>query len=215
MAVARKSRQLIPGEDPSLDDFDGARRWLAIYEQREALLAARASIEPDALEDIAAGIRFWSRRVTELSGLDLDSDQRVIRGFGDHEIQLTPRELQLLEFMLQHPGRFFADHVLAVRAWGERLSGDQVRIYVRRLRLKLESTGWQVESRRGQGYALVRQAIIAPGRANVRTASAERVQQALGRARVLLQVQRRQLEVAVGATERLRQHLNGGSPLQS
>ncbi|HEX6489004.1 MAG TPA: winged helix-turn-helix domain-containing protein, partial [Candidatus Dormibacteraeota bacterium] len=153
MAVAgRKSRRLLPGEDPDTKSFDFARRWLTIYEQRESLLARddfNGHLSPDDYAAVAAGAAYWRQRTVELSGLDLDSDRRMLRPGTETEVSLTRRELELLEFLAQHPRHYFPDHVLAVRAWGERLSGDQVRIYVRRLRIKLEGTGWQISSRRG------------------------------------------------------------------
>lgn len=200
VAVARKSRRLIPGEDPDVREFDRARRWLTIYEQREALLASNPAAAPQEVEDIAVGVSFWRDRVTELSGLDLDSDRRVMRLGGDRDVPLTNRELQLLEFLVQHPDRYFADHVLAVRAWGDRLSGDQVRIYVRRLRLKLDASGWELVSRRGYGYCLTRAPEHLNGNGHRDPASAEQVQRVLGRARALLQVERSQLDLAVSAT---------------
>jgi DNA-binding winged helix-turn-helix (wHTH) protein len=211
--VVRKSRRLLPGEDPLLSDFGSARRWLTIYEEREALLAADANALPQEIEDIAAGVVHWRRRVTELSGLSLDSDRRMLNVGEDRDVLLTPRELQLLEFLVQHPDRYFADHVLAVRAWGDRLSGDQVRIYVRRLRVKLEGSGWELVSRRGYGYSLTRHpATRGNGHARSVAMSSDKVQRVLGRARMLLQVQRNQLDLAIAAAEQLRKSLDDRAP---
>jgi PAS domain S-box-containing protein len=201
MTAMRKSRRLLPGEDPAIEGFDSARRWLTIYEQREALLASQGDSPQKAKDAIAAGLAFWRDRVTELSGLNLDADRRVINLGADREVVLTQRELQLLEFLVQHPHRYFPDHELAVRAWGDQLSGDQVRIYIRRLRLKLMGSGWELVNRRGYGYSLTRPAGDHGDRA---PASRQQVQMVVARARALLQVQRGQLTVAMDAARAVR-----------
>jgi DNA-binding response OmpR family regulator len=133
-----------------------ARGWLAVYEQRQALLAFDDDPDPRYVDAIAAGVAYWSDRATKLSGLELDADRRLLNPDSDRQVLLTRREVQLLQFLSQRPGRYFVDQTLALRAWGDRLSGDQVRIYVRRLRAKLDGSDWQLVSRRGLGYALER-----------------------------------------------------------
>jgi DNA-binding winged helix-turn-helix (wHTH) protein len=212
MASARKTRELIPGEDPELADYSAARRWLTIYEQRQVLAGQDGRVGAREAVAIAEGLAFWRRRVLELSGLEIDLERRTLNVDFDREVMLTRRELQLLEFLLQHQDRFFADHVLALRAWGDRLTGDQVRIYVRRLRAKLEGTGWELVSQRGQGYSLTR-----PGQpyrfkdgASRKPLSADRVALAVGRARALLIRQQEALRLASQAAAALRQTTGGG-----
>ena len=204
----RKTRLLIPGERLDVENFQIARRWLTIYEHRQAMLAFDSEADPEHIAAIAEGVSFWSTRVAELSGLELDSDRRLLNPDSDREVSLTRRELQLLEFLVQHPERYFADHVLALRAWGERLSGDQVRIYVRRLRQKLAGTSWQLVSRRGQGYALERRPAGAAVPARRSQPTEESVARAIGRVRVLLAHQQRVLGVTAAAAERLKQTLD-------
>jgi DNA-binding winged helix-turn-helix (wHTH) protein len=209
----RKKRQLMPGEDPARADFVTARGWLTIYEQRQALLAISPGVDAREAEAILDGVAFWKEQLNQLSGLGLDSDRRVLMVDGETQVQLTRRELQLLEFLLQHPERYFADHVLAVRAWGDRLSGDQVRIYVRRLRLKLAPTGWELVSRRGQGYALKRSNPQPRARADGRAApSLPAVGQAIARAHALLGHQQLQIERAAAAAATLRSILDSAAP---
>lgn len=203
-AATRKSRSLFPGENPQTASLEAARRWVTIYEQRQALLglAPSAASIPEA-NSIEAGLRFWRERIVELAGLDFDPERRILKADGEREIGLTRRELELLEFLVHHAGRSFPDHVLALRAWGERLSGDQVRIYVRRLRSKLAGTEWEIVSRRGLGYSLERTKMAtAPNSASL---SRDAVLHAVGRARSLLAEQQMQLNQAVAATERLKQ----------
>lgn len=204
----RKSRQLIPGENPDVANFQMARRWLTIYEQRQALLALDSEADPRQMAAIAEGVTFWSGRVAQLSGLELDSDRRLLNPDSDRQVLLTKRELQLLEFLLQHPEHYFADQTLALRAWGDRLSGDQVRIYVRRLRQKLEGTSWQLASRRGQGYALEQRPAGAALTRQYSGPTHESVARAIGRARALRAHHQAVLDQAAAAAERLRQALS-------
>ncbi len=209
MATAvRKSRHLIPGEDPAIADINQARRWLSIYEQRLALLANDANAGPQQIAAISDGVDHWRKRVSELSGLELDSDRRLLRVDANTTVLLTRRELQLLEFLLQHPEHYFADYLLALRAWGDRLSGDQVRIYVRRLRAKLAGTGWELVSRRGHGYALERRPLARKADATgSQRPSHEAVALAVGQARALVERQKAQLSRMLAASELLRDSL--------
>ena len=207
--AGRKERHLLPGENPRVDDVDAARRWLTIYQQRQALLALDRESTDHQAASIADGVAYWKERVAKLSGFDLDPDRRTVRFESGGEVLLTSRELQLLEFLAQHQGRHFPDHVLAVRAWGERLSGDQVRIYVRRLRRKLEGSGWELISKRGYGYTLERAGRVWAHRANPGRLSSDAIAGMVGRAHALLAAQRRQLERSMTATEALRRYLDG------
>jgi hypothetical protein len=212
--LRRKSRRLLPLEEPGTNSIETARRWLTIYEQREALLGdelgARVSGEDAAA--IGAGAAFWRRRILELVGLDLDPELRILRGAAT-DVHFTRREVELLQFLGQHMDRHFPDHVLATRAWGGMLSGDQVRIYVRRIRAKLAGTGWMITSRRGYGYTLehVRgdgagaqpgRSGPVPGESAAQTRA--RLEHAVGRAHALLANQRRMIEQTQEITTRLR-----------
>ena len=203
--VQRKARRLMPGENPELSDFGSARRWLTIYEQRQLLFARDRNLPAAEADAIAEGVAFWGAKVAELSGLEIDFEQRLLNVGPDGAIKLTRRELQLLEFLAQHPGHYFTDDTLAVRAWGDRLSGDQVRIYVRRLRQKLAGAGWELVSKRGQGYSLVRSA--AAGYIPTGNGQKSKTFGVIARANALLARQRRQLELAAAAAETLRSTL--------
>lgn len=214
-AVSRKQRKLLPYENVDTTSADTARRWLTIYEQREALLGSRGA-EPDGEEAAAvlAGIAFWRGRVLELIGLDLDADRRVLLG-ADYEVHLTRREFELLQFMGQHLGRSFQDEALAIRAWGTRLSGDQVRIYIRRLREKLAGTEWHVSSRRGYGYMLEhgRMSGERPHGEQSRDQLAltrARAAHAVGRAQALMAAQRAKLDQTTALSAQLRETVGRG-----
>lgn len=76
---------------------------------------------------------------------------------GDAVLPLTPREFELLRFLVTHRGKFFARDRLLDLVWGVHFEGGErtVDIHVRRLRAKLPpQTANLLETRRGVGYGL-------------------------------------------------------------
>jgi DNA-binding winged helix-turn-helix (wHTH) protein len=70
-------------------------------------------------------------------------------------ISLTPREADLLGFLVQHRGKFFARDRLLDLVWGVGFEGGErtVDIHIRRLRSKLPPLASELlETRRGVGY---------------------------------------------------------------
>jgi DNA-binding response OmpR family regulator len=99
----------------------------------------------------------WYQRLWELQGLQLDPDGQLIRHRGK-EGHLTKREYQLLQFLLDHPHRFFTVSQLLGRAWADpALFPEEVRNYVRRIRKILADLEIPCElvNRPGRGYSLV------------------------------------------------------------
>lgn len=82
------------------------------------------------------------------------SNARVTKG--GSEITLTQKEFALLEFFMRHPDQAFSQDALMQRVWANdsTTSADVVRVYVTRLRKKLESQGEPplIQSQRGHGY---------------------------------------------------------------
>ena len=75
----------------------------------------------------------------------------------DAVLPLTPREFELLRFLVTHRGKFFARDRLLDLVWGVHFEGGErtVDIHVRRLRAKLPpQTANLLETRRGVGYGL-------------------------------------------------------------
>jgi DNA-binding response OmpR family regulator len=98
----------------------------------------------------------WSRRVWDLHGLSLDPAGRIIR-YKDGEATLTAREFQLLQFLLDHPRRYFTVNQILSQAWAEpALSPEEVRNYVRRVRKVLVALAIPCDlvNRPGRGYSL-------------------------------------------------------------
>jgi DNA-binding response OmpR family regulator len=101
-------------------------------------------------------LALWSRRVRDLHGLWLDPKTRTIR-YKDQEVTLTPREFQLLHFLLDHPGRYFTVDQILREAWAEAaLFPEEVRNYVQRLRkvLAVLEVPCVLVNRPSRGYCL-------------------------------------------------------------
>jgi len=71
-------------------------------------------------------------------------------------LDLSARELNLLEVFLQRPGRpVHKDHLVRhLCGWGEEVSTNAIEVYVHRLRRKLEPAGVKISTVRGVGYCL-------------------------------------------------------------
>jgi DNA-binding response OmpR family regulator len=99
----------------------------------------------------------WYRRLWELHGLDLVPAGRMVRHEGQ-EVALTKREFQLLQFLLDHPHRYFTTTQILGQAWADpALFPEEVRNYVRRLRKILADLAIPVDlvNKPGKGYSLI------------------------------------------------------------
>jgi two-component system alkaline phosphatase synthesis response regulator PhoP len=77
----------------------------------------------------------------------------------NNEIDLTPKEFDLLHLLMSHPGRAFSREYLLENLWGYEFFGDTrtVDVHVRRLRQKIEENPAQpywLETVRGVGYRI-------------------------------------------------------------
>ena len=175
----REPSQALEGENIGTTRWEDARHWMSIYadllEFKRGILARvrrdMASLSPTAqkaastdleiIETQMAGYQerldLWYRRLWELQGLWLDPAGRMVRHKG-REIALTKREFQLLQFLLDHPHRFFTTSQILGQAWADpALFPEEVRNYVRRLRKILTDLGIPVDlvNKPGRGYSLV------------------------------------------------------------
>ena len=117
--------------------------------------------KPFALPELEARVRALTRRGTglptriELGALSYDQSERVAR-IHEQTLELSARELELLEFLLSRIGRLVSKEQLIdhLCAWGEEVSTNAIEVYVHRLRKKLEPSGVRITTMRGLGYCL-------------------------------------------------------------
>jgi two-component system OmpR family response regulator len=118
--------------------------------------------KPFELAELEARVRALTRRgmaggSTLISHGPLSYDQigRTARLNGE-PIELSAREISLLEIFLQRAGRLVSKDQLVnhLCEWGEEVSGNAIEVYVHRLRKKLEPGGVRIVTVRGLGYSL-------------------------------------------------------------
>jgi two-component system OmpR family response regulator len=118
--------------------------------------------KPFALAELEARVRALTRRGHSAStamlkhgDLTYDTVGKVaeIRG---QMLDLSARELALLEIFLQRPGRMVSKEQIVdlLCQWGEEVSTNAIEVYIHRLRKKLETGGAKIVTVRGLGYCL-------------------------------------------------------------
>ncbi|MBS1846711.1 MAG: response regulator transcription factor [Actinobacteria bacterium] len=98
-------------------------------------------------------------RPTVLSAGDLRLDPATRQAWrGDDELDLTARELSILEYLLRHPGEVLSKRDILDHVWDYDFEGDPniVEVYIRRLRNKFDRPYDRnaIETCRGSGYRL-------------------------------------------------------------
>ena len=119
--------------------------------------------KPFALPELFARVRALTRRGTgnptriEMGSLSYDQSERLARLDGEI-VDLSARELALLEILLLRAGRLVAKEQLIDQlcSWGEEVSSNAIEVYIHRLRKKLEPGGVRIATVRGLGYCLER-----------------------------------------------------------
>jgi two-component system, OmpR family, copper resistance phosphate regulon response regulator CusR len=123
-------------------------------------------VKPFALPELLARIRALLRRgrpseVLRLKAADLEVDmvtRRAIRG--DRMLDLTPREFELLEYLLRHHGHLVSREMLAREVWKEPRRAtpldNVIDVQMARLRKKVDPDGEPrlIHTVRGVGFVL-------------------------------------------------------------
>jgi DNA-binding response OmpR family regulator len=117
--------------------------------------------KPFAFEELVARIRAVLRRhrssdePMEYADLSLDQHTREVRRSGA-EIELTPREFELLLLFMQHPRQVLTRRQLLEKIWGyEPPDTSVLDVHIAHLRQKLEAHGDRlIHTIRGIGFAL-------------------------------------------------------------
>jgi two-component system, OmpR family, response regulator len=133
----------IHGLDTGADDY-----LVKPFDFGELLARLRALIRRGPSERPAA---------LEVGALRADPATRVVSWSG-HDAELTPREYQLLEFMMRRPGHLISRSQLLDAVWAESYSGSPnvVDVYIGYLRRKLERPTLPplIRTVRGAGFVL-------------------------------------------------------------
>jgi two-component system OmpR family response regulator len=118
--------------------------------------------KPFDVAELEARVRALTRRgmagsptLLRHGPLAYDQVGRVARLNGD-SLELSAREISLLEIFLQRAGRLVSKDQLVSHLceWGEEVSPNAIEVYVHRLRKKLEPGGVRIVTVRGVGYSL-------------------------------------------------------------
>ena len=118
--------------------------------------------KPFALQELEARVRALTRRglgtaatVLHHGPLSFDVTGRVAY-MNQQMIELSARELGLLEVLLQRAGRLVSKEQLVERLceWGEEVSNNAIEVYIHRLRKKIEGGPIRIATVRGLGYCL-------------------------------------------------------------
>lgn len=121
-------------------------------------------IKPFEFAELLARVRALSRRsnakikeeILQVSNLILNRTTRSVQ-CNDTEIQLTAREFQLLDLLIQNKGNVVPREVILDRIWGldANVSSNNLDAYVRLLRKKIDiSNDVEIQNLRGIGYKL-------------------------------------------------------------
>lgn len=99
-------------------------------------------------------------RVVKVGPLSVDPIAHTVL-VDNEEIKVTATEFAVIEFMVRHPDQVFSADALIDRVWksSSEISPDTVRVYIKRLREKLQAKGYPdlIKNVHGVGYKLVSQ----------------------------------------------------------
>ncbi|MCC6306260.1 MAG: response regulator transcription factor [Rhodobacteraceae bacterium] len=121
--------------------------------------------KPFGMRELAARIRMALRHRLQQQGeravfrtgeLSVDLVRRIVRK-GEREIRLSPREYDILRVLVQHAGKVITHQHILRQVWGGAVDVQYLRVYVRQLRQKIETTPDQphyILTETGVGYRL-------------------------------------------------------------
>lgn len=121
-------------------------------------------VKPFVLDELHARIRALLRRKVTTAPvlswgdkLQLDPHHKQVT-VGERELDMTPREYQMLELLMRSPGIFFSPSDILDKVWGwdATPSKGTVKTHMKSLRDKLRQAGLDevVETQYGRGYRL-------------------------------------------------------------
>ena len=164
---------------PGLDGVAVCRRLRAKGDIGIVMLTARGEVDdrvagldagaddyvpkPFRFQELLARIRAVLRRrdivlhrVLSAGDVSLDRGTREVRRDG-RPVELTPREFDLLDLLLAHPGQVFPRETILNRLWGYTFAGDSnvIDVHISSLREKLgDRPPKLIQAVRGVGYVV-------------------------------------------------------------
>ncbi len=128
------------------------------FSMRELLARVGAALRRDELSR-AAGDGTVRGAVLSGGGIELDSGAREVTRDGA-PVALRPKEFELLEYLMRHPGQALPRDTILERVWGYEFGGGTrtVDVHIRWLREKIEadpSSPERLQTVRGVGYKFV------------------------------------------------------------
>ncbi len=166
---------------PGLDGLEVCRRLRAASDVPILMLTAKDDVsdrvtaldtgaddylvKPFSIDELMARVRALFRRAAPTSRpeilrfADLTLDTGTHRAYrGEHAIDLTAKEYELLELFMRNPRQVLTRDVIFDRVWGYDFGGESniIEVYVRYLRQKTEQNTEPrlVHTVRGVGYVL-------------------------------------------------------------
>ena len=118
--------------------------------------------KPFSLQELEARVRALTRRGMGSTSATIKHGPLVYDQAGrmatidGRMVELSARELGLLEVLLQRSGRLVSKDQLVERLceWGEEVSNNAIEVYIHRLRKKIEKGPIRIATVRGLGYCL-------------------------------------------------------------
>ena len=103
--------------------------------------------KPFGMEELLARLRAALRHQLQVQGerpvfrtgdLSVDLVRRIVKT-GEREVNLSPKEYELLRVLVQHAGKVLTHRFLLKELWDELTDAQYLRVYVRKLRQKIEA----------------------------------------------------------------------------
>jgi DNA-binding response OmpR family regulator len=164
---------------PGFDGLEVARRLRKAKDVAIIMLTAKEEVDdrvlgldmgaddyltkPFAFKELMARVRAVMRRhgnnfidILTFQGTTLNRGTRIVT-HNEQNVELTPREFDLLELLLMHPRLVLTRDVILARVWGYDYVGDDniIDVYIRHLREKLNDNPPRlIQTVRGIGYTL-------------------------------------------------------------
>lgn len=147
---------ILSARGEELDRVVGFRMGVDDYQTKPFSPVELALRVKAVLRRSAATSRKQVKEILKYGHLVIDYNKRLVQN-GDRDINLTPKEFDLLWLMASHPGQVFTKPHLLERIWESTYEGDEntVNVHIRRLREKIEddpSSPIYIKTVWGMGY---------------------------------------------------------------